>query len=125
MELSIPLHQVGSSSREGYTPKQESLLLQTCSILGLYSRLCCFPCLVSWDGCKLDTGFRTLADRLIFRTVVIADTSLYIPMFEEEPVSVTVLGVGPDGRTTWRIEPSEPTGTVSPRSESFTGKTSY
>ncbi|KAF9793246.1 hypothetical protein BJ322DRAFT_114057 [Thelephora terrestris] len=45
---------------------------------------------------------------------VTADTSLYIPGYEDEPVSVTVLGVGSDGRTTWRIEPGTPTGTVSP-----------
>ena len=45
-------------------------------------------------------------------TVAIANTSLYIPGYDEEPVSVTVIGVGPDGRTTWRIQPATPTGVV-------------
>lgn len=53
---------------------------------------------------------------------MIAETSLYIPGFDEQPVSVDVLGVGPDGRTTWQIVPSKPTGTVSSAPLPLTGK---
>ncbi|KAF9653877.1 hypothetical protein BDM02DRAFT_3182321 [Thelephora ganbajun] len=51
---------------------------------------------------------------LLSLSSVIADTSLYIPGFEEQPVSVTVVGLGPDGHTTWRIVPGKPTGNVQP-----------
>jgi len=52
---------------------------------------------------------------LLFKPfVVVADTSLYIPGFNEQPVSVTNIGVDSNGRTTWRIEPGKPTGTVEP-----------
>jgi hypothetical protein len=54
--------------------------------------------------------------------VVIAETSLYIPGFDEQPVSVDVIGVGPDGRTTWEIVPSKPTGTVPAPPFPVTGK---
>lgn len=57
-----------------------------------------------------------------FWAVVIADTSPYITGFDEGPVSVTVVGVDPDGRKTWRIVPSKPTGAISPRPFSLTGK---
>jgi len=54
-------------------------------------------------------------------TVALAETSLYIPGFDEQPVSVTVLGVGPDSRTTWQIQPGQPTGTVPPAPFPLTG----
>lgn len=64
-------------------------------------------------GCRL-TDFA--------RTVVVADTSLYIPGFNEQPVSVTNIGVDPNGRTTWRLVPGKPTGGVEPIPYSVTGK---
>lgn len=57
-----------------------------------------------------------------FRVVVVAETSLYIPGFDEEPVSVTALGVDSEGRTTWELVPGKPTGTVSPIDFPVTGK---
>ena len=55
-------------------------------------------------------------------TVAVADTSLYIPGFDEQPISVTAVGVGPDGRTTWRIQPGRPTGTIPAAPFPITGK---
>ena len=55
-------------------------------------------------------------------TVVVADTSLYIPGFNEQPVSVTNIGVDSNGRTTWQIVPGKPTGAVQPLPLSLTGK---
>jgi len=55
-------------------------------------------------------------------TVVVADTSLYIPGFHEQPVSVTALGVDSNGRTTWQIQPGKPTGTIPPAPFPITGK---
>jgi len=62
-----------------------------------------------------------LTDEFVWIDVV-AETSLYIPGFDEQPVSVDILGVGLDGRTTWQIVPSKPTGTISSPSFSITGK---
>lgn len=57
--------------------------------------------------------------------VVVADTSLYIPDYTDagDTVSATVIGVGPDGRTTWRIvDYVPPTGTISSAPSPLTGK---
>jgi len=51
---------------------------------------------------------------LLFLSLAVADTSLYIPGFDEQPVSVSNIGVDSDGRTTWQIQPGKPTGTVPP-----------
>ncbi|KII92960.1 hypothetical protein PLICRDRAFT_696217 [Plicaturopsis crispa FD-325 SS-3] len=40
-----------------------------------------------------------------------AQVSLYIPGFDEQPLSVNVLGVGSDGQTTYEILPGTATGT--------------
>ena len=57
-------------------------------------------------------------------TVVIAETSLYIPGFDEQPVSVDVVGAGPDpdDRTTLQIVPSKQTGAILSSPFSITGK---
>jgi len=44
---------------------------------------------------------------------VIAETSLYIPGFDPQPVTANELGVGADGATTWLIAPGQPSGTLS------------
>ncbi|KAH8106948.1 hypothetical protein BXZ70DRAFT_915767 [Cristinia sonorae] len=41
---------------------------------------------------------------------VVAQTSLYIPGFDPQPVTADVLGVGSDGRTTWKIAPGQSSG---------------
>lgn len=59
----------------------------------------------------------------IVRTAVVADTSLYIPGFGGQgPVSVDVVGVDSNGRTTWRIQPGQQTGTIPPAPIPLTGK---
>ena len=82
-----------------------------------------------WAECDLsvpkrETGSEEMERRLtdFVLVVVVAETSLYIPGFDEQPVSVDIIGVGPDGRTTWQIVPSKPTGTISSPSLSITGK---
>jgi hypothetical protein len=42
---------------------------------------------------------------------VSADTSLFIPGFDPQPLSVENLGTDGQGRTTWEILPGIPTGT--------------
>lgn len=42
---------------------------------------------------------------------VSADTSLFIPGFDPQPLSVENLGTDGQGRTTWEIVPGTPTGT--------------
>jgi hypothetical protein len=42
-----------------------------------------------------------------------AETSLYLPDFDPQPISADVLGVGPDGETTYLIQAGQPTGTFS------------
>lgn len=66
-------------------------------------------------------AFASLLFLLLLRVVltvyvqvgVAAQTSLYIPGFDPQPVSANVLGVGSDGRTTWQIQPGQPSGTLS------------
>lgn len=41
---------------------------------------------------------------------VYAQTSLYIPGFDPQPISVNQLGVGSDGRTTWELQPGVTSG---------------
>lgn len=42
-----------------------------------------------------------------------ADTvSLVVPLIAEQPFSVSAVGVGADGRTTWQVAPGSQTGTV-------------
>ena len=41
--------------------------------------------------------------------VALADFPLYIPGFDPQPLSGTVLGVGSDGRTTYQISPAKAT----------------
>jgi len=50
----------------------------------------------------------------------VADTSLYIPGFNEQPVSVSNIGVDSNGRTTWLMVPGKPTGAVQPLPLSLT-----
>ncbi|PFH51717.1 hypothetical protein AMATHDRAFT_2818 [Amanita thiersii Skay4041] len=45
-----------------------------------------------------------------------AQTSLYIPGFNPQPVSGDILGVGPGDRTTWALHEGRPTGTESAQS---------
>lgn len=118
------------SLRDGHTHKRVSWFLGRCFTLRPYLWLCCFLYLVSGQNTIFNFGAeegreaRTLGFRLtgFVLIVVIAETSLYIPGFEEQPVSVAVVGVDSDGRTTWQIVPSKPTGTISPASFSLTGK---
>ncbi|KAF5330577.1 hypothetical protein D9619_005273 [Psilocybe cf. subviscida] len=35
---------------------------------------------------------------------VLAQTSLYIPGFDPQPIAASVVGVGSDGRTTWALQ---------------------
>ena len=61
-------------------------------------------------------------------TVATAEALLYIPGLDEQPVSVDVVGVGPDGRMTWQIVPGKPTGTISsflPVSSPYRGRRSF
>lgn len=44
-------------------------------------------------------------------TDVHAQTSLYIPGFDPQPVSASQLGIGADGRTTWELKPGVTSGT--------------
>lgn len=40
----------------------------------------------------------------------VAQTSLFIPGFDPQPISASVAGVGPDGRTTWVLQPGVKSG---------------
>jgi hypothetical protein len=40
-----------------------------------------------------------------------ADTSLWIPETDPEPISAGIVGVGNDGRTTWALQQGSATGT--------------
>jgi len=57
---------------------------------------------------------------LLSKPLVVADTSLYIPGFNEQPISVTDIGVDSNGRTTWLLVPGKQTGTVEPIPYSLT-----
>jgi len=50
-----------------------------------------------------------------------ADMSVYIPDFDPQPISVNILGVGSDGRTTYEVLPGEPTGTWVGQDPAFVG----
>ncbi|CAL1705476.1 unnamed protein product [Somion occarium] len=41
---------------------------------------------------------------------VVAQTSLYIPGFDPQPISANEVGVGEDGRTTWQLQPGVTSG---------------
>ncbi|GBE81867.1 hypothetical protein SCP_0402410 [Sparassis crispa] len=43
---------------------------------------------------------------------VAADSSMYIPGFDAQPVTAQEIGVGSDGLTTWLIAPGVPSGTI-------------
>ena len=53
---------------------------------------------------------------------VCAETTLYIPGTDEQPISVQQLGTDSNGRTTWVILPGTPTGTFTDPSVQFTGE---
>ncbi|KAK7693920.1 hypothetical protein QCA50_003494 [Cerrena zonata] len=40
----------------------------------------------------------------------VAQTSLYIPGFDPQPISAGIIGVGSDGRTTWQLQPGVTSG---------------
>jgi len=59
---------------------------------------------------------------LVFVSVVKADTSLYIPDADPQPISAGLIGVGSDGRTTWEIQQGSATGTFTdPGDDGFLG----
>lgn len=51
------------------------------------------------------TTFLVIASFLASRQFTAAQTSLYLPDFDPQPVTADELGVGPDGQTTWLIAP--------------------
>ncbi|OCH93848.1 hypothetical protein OBBRIDRAFT_885222 [Obba rivulosa] len=51
------------------------------------------------------TTFAAVVSFLASRQLVAAQTSLYLPDFDPQPVTADQLGVGPDGQTTWLIAP--------------------
>jgi len=51
---------------------------------------------------------------------VSADTTLYIPGADEQPLSVQQLGIDGNGRTSWVIGPGTPTGTFTDPNVQFT-----
>ncbi|KAJ3478103.1 hypothetical protein NLI96_g9988 [Meripilus lineatus] len=55
-------------------------------------------------------SFLVLASALLLGYVH-AQTSLYIPGFDPQPVSASQLGIGADGRTTWELKPGVTSGT--------------
>jgi len=57
------------------------------------------------------TVFSDLFVACVFVGVVSAQTSLYIPGFDPQPVSASEVGVGADGRTTWELAPGVTSGT--------------
>jgi hypothetical protein len=57
--------------------------------------------------------------------VVRADTSLYIPGFDPQPLSVGELGTDGQGRTTWEVVPGSLTGTFSEPAFIGTGARSF
>lgn len=52
---------------------------------------------------------------------VCAETTLYIPGADEQPMSAQQLGTDNNGRTSWVIRPGTPTGTFTDPSVQFTG----
>ncbi|EMD38146.1 hypothetical protein CERSUDRAFT_82383 [Gelatoporia subvermispora B] len=46
-----------------------------------------------------------VASLLASTQLVTAQTSLYVPGFDPQPITADLLGVGPDGQTTWLIAP--------------------
>ncbi|KAI9455671.1 hypothetical protein BJY52DRAFT_1279071 [Lactarius psammicola] len=53
----------------------------------------------------------SLLSLVVFVIYVRADTSLFIPGFDPQPLSAGNLGTDGQGRTTWEIVPGSPTGT--------------
>ncbi|KAF8550462.1 hypothetical protein OG21DRAFT_1499772 [Imleria badia] len=47
--------------------------------------------------------------------VCLADISLWLPGFDQSPLSVTVIGVGAGGETTYQMVPGQPTGDEDPQ----------
>lgn len=41
-----------------------------------------------------------------------AQTSLFIPGFDPQPISAAIIGVGSDGRTTWQLQPGVTSGSL-------------
>lgn len=57
------------------------------------------------DGTKLTARFGILPD-------VAAQTTLYIPGADPQPITASVLGVGSGGETTWLLGPGVSSGTL-------------
>jgi len=49
---------------------------------------------------------------VLFAVSVSAQTSLFIPGFDPQPLSADILGVDTQGRTTWALHPGSPTDTL-------------
>ncbi|KAF8969591.1 hypothetical protein BDZ97DRAFT_1754435 [Flammula alnicola] len=50
-----------------------------------------------------------------------SSTALYIPGFDPQPISADVIGVGPDGRTTWALHQGKPDATDTASYADFIG----
>lgn len=55
---------------------------------------------------------RVGTDEMAAALGVVAQTSLYIPGFDPQAISVSELGVGSDGETTWLLAPGASSGTL-------------
>ncbi|EIW84727.1 hypothetical protein CONPUDRAFT_149596 [Coniophora puteana RWD-64-598 SS2] len=53
--------------------------------------------------------------------LVAADMSLYIPGFDPQPLSVSIIGAGSDGRTTYQVVPGAQTGAWASEDIGFVG----
>ena len=51
-----------------------------------------------------------------------AQTSLFIPGFDAQPVSANIIGVGSDGRTTWELKPGVTSGSFDDSGFAGTGQ---
>lgn len=83
-------------------------------------------CSISWSLDLLcNVSFAILLENCTGPTTefldVSAETVLYVPGFEEQPLSLSELGVGADGRTTYEILPGAPTGTFTAAAFSGSG----
>jgi len=59
----------------------------------------------------VQTPFTSLVAAFTFIGFVSAQTSLFIPGFDPQPISAKELGAGSDGRTTWELIPGVTSGT--------------
>jgi hypothetical protein len=70
-----------------------------------------FACALAVAGASFVPRLTIATDKLTWILGAAAQTALFVPGFDPQPISADIIGVGTDGRTTYLLHPGTATGT--------------